>query len=493
MCASIYRVLDTQMLLREDGTPIWELADNDEIFDLSEAPESVGAAYMGRRIRQLAQFRSESLPYYEEPSYKALKEAGELVGFGATVLSLVEDLNKWASNLPPATDPAIRLLNQLNAKLREIHDFQLAAWVTEREQSLADLNAYAQTAIGSARDFAQALLTEVDPLGDPYYADVIHSAEHDSSVVVKQLMQPAFWMRPESTAAISTKGDPVPYPTGWMANMPDRAGTDEWNRVWDHRWALPALLYAIAARVIVLKARYAADLSVIPKVRQELEGYIEYLGNVWKRMDSGIRRGLEYADWTHRQRSDFSNKGWVPAFVVDLNGAEWIGGVADVYSLDEDDFAYWWNGPKPPAGEIANLGGTFEQQAAKFIHQVQAWGYSYVADAIGCHELMMFIGELWNIHDGNYRSLPFSNWQRLISDIISDADRRKDALIASLLSDRNPAPQAGRKESNAFYIYNALRSDRGEASKAIEQCAEDLIRIGRAKPPFRHSEGAPLP
>ncbi|WP_333740510.1 hypothetical protein [Streptomyces sp. IBSBF 2806] len=276
-----------------------------------------------------------------------MKEAGELVTLGVDLIGLATALEQWWSHTPPTEDPALKLLRQLSNKLQDIQDFELASWVTSREQHLATLHAYSHTAMMTAKEYAQIWWDWPgggEPLDEPYYAASIQSALHDSSLAVNELMQPASWMRPESIIAISDKGDPVPYPFGWMANMPDRAGRDGLFRVWDYRWTLPALMYAIAARVVVLKARYSpGQLPSTPGVTAELEGYIQYLGEIWKRMVAGIRRGRKYADWTPRQRSDYGNSGWVPAFAVDLNGGEWVGGLAYTYAFDNRS-QWHWNG-----------------------------------------------------------------------------------------------------------------------------------------------------
>ncbi len=92
----------------------------------------------------------------------------------------------------------------------------------------------------------------------------------------------------------------------------------------------------------------------------------------------------------------------------------------------------------------------------------------------------MFIGDLWNLHDGNYRSLPAA-WQHSVTGMIFQGDRRKDALEAALLADSYIELPPREKNVNAFHVYNALRSNRGEATKAVEQCVEELIRIGRCE------------
>ncbi|MFF9868800.1 hypothetical protein ACF1G0_25950 [Streptomyces sp. NPDC013953] len=473
-------MMDSQVYLREDGRFTNDPDDSDEVFDLSKAPDELGATYIGNRIRDAAHLR-EAMPWYEKPSYKAIKEALDLVSLGIGFVDFAISLYEWIDGAEGQADPAMQWLSELHRSMEEIQDFQLASWITSREENLVTLSAYASTALSTAATYMYALTHASDvSLDDPYWGSAMATASRDAEVAVKHLMKPAYWLRPQSMAAISTEGDPVPYPTGWMSQMPDRAADEGFHRVWDHRWALPGLLYAIAARISVLKAFYGpAELHNHPLVVAEVKSYIDYLGGIWLRMDAGIRRGLlRYSDFSPRQRSDFSTAGWVPAFAVDLNGAAWVGGIAFYPNLAKRNL-WRWNGPLPPSDIIPSSDGLdMIGWVEKFIWSVSAWSYSHVADAIGMSALMQYIGSLWNIIEPS-RRLPFVAWQHSVSEILSAEEEREGIVLAAAISDAAPAARSEERASNAFHVYNSLRSGRGEAAAVVEQCAGDLIRIGR--------------
>jgi hypothetical protein len=79
-------------------------------------------------------------------------------------------------------------------------------------------------------------------------------------------LESGLWLRPNSLKAISMYGDP----RSWMDLMPDRAELFSFNRVWDYRWALPAALYAITARLIILSV--AGEKSEITSL--EIKRYL---------------------------------------------------------------------------------------------------------------------------------------------------------------------------------------------------------------------------
>ena len=92
---------------------------------------------------------------------------------------------------------------------------------------------------------------------DPVWAAKIAIADRDSLLAAKTFsgdITRGFWMRPASQAAISRFGNPTDWYHGWMPHMSDRAEVNQFNNVWDYRWALPALIYAVIVRLVVLKA-----------------------------------------------------------------------------------------------------------------------------------------------------------------------------------------------------------------------------------------------
>jgi hypothetical protein len=483
MCATLYRFADTPIYLREDGTFARDGSEGDRILDLSEAPESVGVAYIGNHILRLAEFRSSGVPYYDEPSYKAMKEAVELVGMGVDLVGLAHSLHQWLSGDAPKQDPVMHHLAQLHAEMQKIQDFQLASWVSSREESLAALDAYSFAAIHTVNDLLQTALgargsTVPQLLEKPLWASRMALAENQSLLAVRQLMKDKpYWMRPYSLAAISVEGDPTLYYTGWQQHIPDRASVDGFKQVWDHRWAFPALLYAISSRVTVLKAYYGVDLELTPSAHQEIKSYISYLSDLWLKMYSGIRQ-LKFDSYSTAQITKLRSQGHVPVFAVDINGGRFIGGISFLGYFDKPK-SWLWTGPLPTA-DLTMSNGYSEADAKAWVDRISNWAYGYIANAIGLTELLRFASELHVLIDPS-RKQPFRNWQRTVDDMLSDERYLRAALMAAHIAELYPELHAGESASRAYYVYDALRVDDGEAAKAVDRCTEDLLRIGRTR------------
>jgi len=103
-------------------------------------------------------------------------------------------------------------------------------------------------------------------------------------------------MRPVSLAAISWASDPTHYYTGWMSHLPDRAEVNHFQQVWDYRWGQSALIYAIVARLIVLKAFETGLESERRLFCQEIKGYAKILSSVFSKRFSGIRTLNQLSD-----------------------------------------------------------------------------------------------------------------------------------------------------------------------------------------------------
>ncbi|MER6251382.1 hypothetical protein ABT224_08400 [Streptomyces sp. NPDC001584] len=475
MRASLYRVMGTQMCLREDGTFVWAPDASDVIRDISEAPGSLREIYVGNYIRKLAHFASPEAPWYDQPSYKVIKESVELVAMGVDLFGLAISLNTWISGAPSPQDPILRNLTQLHAEMKNIQDVQLASWVTSREENLAFLRAYSTTALRSVADVLQAIIdSKSSPqviLNQPYWAAKLALADNQSGLAVNTLMDPGYWMRPYSIPAISTKGDPTPYYTGWMSHIPDRAPVNGFNQVWDHRWALPALLYAVGVRISVLKVVHPFDIH--PAI-SEIQGYAQFLDNIWSRMYAGVRC-LKFDNYSASQIHELRQRGHVPTFAVDLNGGDFAGGIALMGQFDKP-YTWWWTGPLPEEEYIRPYPPT-EAGAKNFVQMIsETWGYNHICRSIGLPELLVFISELHALSDPS-RKLPFKDWHGLVTEIISDRARWKDVLVAASVSGSNPNLREDEKASRAFDIYCALHAGDGEAAEVVDQCAEELIRI----------------
>ncbi|MFD9082973.1 hypothetical protein [Streptomyces erythrochromogenes] len=480
MCALIYRALDSEVYLREDGTLTHCPGEGDEVRNLSEAPESMGPLYIGNRILQSPLFRSDD----EDPGLEALKESVEFVSLGIDLVTFAMALNGWLSGNTPGKDPNLILLERLHANMKKIQDFQLASWVTDRQETMDQLKADSYTAIQTVQGFfkaCNAAQTNVTAMleNNAFWANKMAIADTDTSKVVARLMSEGLWVRPYSVAALSNKSDPTDPRTGWMTHMADRAPQTGFNQVWDYRWALPALLYAMSARIGVMRAVHPA-LASTPEVVAEIKNYVAFLSGVWIRMSEGIRH-LEFQNYTAKQKSDLGHSGHVPVFGVDIYGGEYIGGTAALFKLRAPSKWYWWHGPRPPGSIFTSAVDVSTDWAGvkSFLITAGGWAQGQVAEAIGMFELLRYCAQLHVLIDPS-RRLPFIDWQRSVDEIASDEGCWRAALAAAQIAELIPDSGRDDRASRTFYIYDALRANHDQTAKSAGDCAAELLRIGVA-------------
>ena len=316
-------------------------------------------------------------------------EDHEVVGLGVDFMGLfelymngVKDLNDWITGKAPAPDPIIDALNKLHSKLNEINDTVLSTWVTQREDNLAFLLAHSSAALQTVLAFKQS----GSPHSDPQWAPKLAIADRDSLLAVQTFTNDwmgGFWLRPDSLKAMSWAGDPMSWTSGWMPHMPDRAEKLSFNRVWDPRWALPAAAYAIATRVAVMRIA-GNDTNVMI---QELQRYIEFIAQVFKKRESGVR---SVGTLTERQIQNIATMG-VPTAVADIYGGYYVGGLCDPMSF------FIFNAkdiPKPP-GFIVNTSGHMDAIFHNRDLLTKHW-QNHVKTRIGLLKLLELNGALDN-------------------------------------------------------------------------------------------------
>jgi hypothetical protein len=241
------------------------------------------------------------------------------------VVGLATWLNEEINGPLPTRNPLMELLNAIHAKLNQIEDFALAAWVTEREENIAFLLAHSTAALLTASTFLQSGASR----SDPEWAPKLALALRDSFVAVQTFtggFESGFWLRPDSVKAISLEGDPTQFLTGWMPHMLDRAERHSFNRVWDYRWGLPVALYTITARIVIL--RTAGEKNEV--IRQEIKRYNSFIAMVTRKMESGVRSVGALSD---ELLNRMANTIGVPIAVADIYGGYYLGGLSEPGSL----------------------------------------------------------------------------------------------------------------------------------------------------------------
>ena len=315
----------------------------------------------------------------------AIKGAKDLMEAARFVADFPNELNRFLGTAPAAPDPIVAALMTIQAALDALQDFALAQWVTEREDSLSLLRAHSSTALQTVNAFLQS----GQSLTSPEWAPRLALADRDSLIAVNTFvdsMEAGFWLRPNSLAAISWLRDPDSFASGWMPHIPDRAEPFPINRVWDYRWANPAMLYAIACRIAVMRG-----ISTPPdRFRAEVSRYNLFFARVFKKIESGVRA---HRALTPEQFNRIPTHG-MPMAVADIYGGYFVGGQFDPLFND-------FNGPLYPP-ELPTL--PFPKEL--LLHSAQTdimlrnrsividYFQAHVSISIGLSDLLMTAGTL---------------------------------------------------------------------------------------------------
>ena len=474
MSATKFRIPDTDLYLSEDGTfsPIVE--SGEAVLELtSENAELLHVVYHGQALKQLKFLSNSSTAHGDnkDPGMEVFKEGLEWFSLGIDFIEFAEKLNHWITGAHDAPDPVMESLKAVHEKLNKIYDFNLAAWVTSREENLAFLMAHSATSIQTANAFIQSKASRTDPV----WAAKIAIAERDSLLAVNTFsdVERGYWLRPDSLAAISWAGDPTSAYTGWMHHIPDRAEVNQFKQVWDYRWAQPAFLYTILARLIVLKAFETGTTAERRLYCQEIEGYRKRLGKVFSKRWSGIRTLEKLSDL---QRNVYLHTGRIPMVAVDIYGGDYLGGYFFNSNFKESFF---------PPGIAAPGMDSYLHPSRPFDliwveNNMRAfarhwWNLLYLRT--GLEDLLLFISELDAICDKPWFSSVFSDVQRKVRLVKTDDKARKDALVAAALSDFLPAGDEAANASRTHYLYEALNGNSDEAQKIIANSVRELYNL----------------
>lgn len=348
----------------------------------------------------------------------------------------------------------------------------MGAWVSSRQENLAFLLAHSSTAIHTANAFLQNKASR----NDPVWAAKIAIAERDSLLAVNTFSdtEGGYWLRPYSLAAMSWAGDPTDTYSGWMSHMPDRAEVNHLKQVWDYRWAQPALLYAIVARLIVLKAFETGTGDERRLYCQEIKRYVKLLGTIFSKRWSGIRMLERLSDL---QRYEYRSRGWVPMAAADIYGGDYIGGGFTTYKITEPGF--FPPGVAPPnmdTGRTRTAEERIEYNVWVFAHHW--WALLYLRT--GLEELLLIISELHSICDKPWFSRAYIDVHVKLSQANKDDKARKVAFAAVALSELVPANDEVANAARTHYLYEALRTGGDQTQAILAKCVQDLSYLTEA-------------
>jgi len=315
---------------------------------------------------------------------EGIKKAKEIVETSHSTATFPDTLNKLVSG--PGPNPILGSLELLHGALANLQDFALAAWTTAREESLAHLRAESTAALLLVNEFLQA----GSPFDDPLFIEKLGHADALSLVpatLFSSDLDGSFWLRPNSLAAISWAGDP----NDWMVHLADRAPVDASGRVWDHRWALPAAVYAITARIAVLRVAVPDRTTRILELRR----YNTFIAKAFQARERGVRVLKEMSP----QQLDQVPTHQIPIAVADIHGGFFVGGRFGPFFNPGSSSILPFPPPIPELPfpeELFMPGATIEANVSNH-RLITNYARNYVSIRIGQPDLLMFAGVLENL------------------------------------------------------------------------------------------------
>jgi hypothetical protein len=453
------------------------ISDSDTVIDFARGGE-FGKRYLGQSLAVY------SVTTRERKEAKAVQLAGGFLKMIPYVKPLGEAI-EWGGKVyeflqPSELDPIITALAEVDAELRRIRDENLAAWVSAREASLADLRGTAAAALQTTASFLNLRGTREDPVWAPRIAN----AYSESKRAVESLagdIDSGHWMRPDSLGAISWAGDPTDWRRGWMPHIPDRAAQDAYRRVWDYRWALPALTYAIAVRVFVLRTFSQGSAREENEIKAELRRYVKLLEQVFRKRWEGIRtlNRLNDAQW-----NTYATSARVPLVAVDLYGGDFQAGVY------EYPWRYQEHLPFGFSVESASLRPHPVHTREGVDHNVGIFArhwWNLLFLRTGGEDLLLYISEL-QMH----ANPPASAGQRSFADVVEHMRdlQVRDATLAVTLSDLVAGESDGAdvRLTRMAAIAAALEAGTQNTESLVRDFAGSLARTGESLRYYRRPQ-----
>lgn len=222
---------------------------------------------------------------------KAAQTVNQVVGAISTAVGwvgTVQSALQLVGFLRPAPNPFDTLYERLQRDLRTLLTATLAGATEERLRDVAEQGALARTSAQHANEH----LLNGRPT-DPFATQRLAIADANSLQVMNVLSDPAWWLRTYDPSQAAVYGAPIPGPT--VIGHSDLWPVSTWAQppsaglIWDYRHILPVYLRAMAARIVVLKARAIDGNQFQAIAGAELRGYVEFLRAQHDRINAAIR------------------------------------------------------------------------------------------------------------------------------------------------------------------------------------------------------------
>jgi hypothetical protein len=234
---------------------------------------------------------------------ESAKVIGDVVGAVSTVVSwvgTVQSALKLVGFIKPEPNPFDTLYQRIQNDLKQLLTSTLAGATEERLRDVAEQLAIARTAAQNANEYI--LLGQPN---DEFQINRLAIADRDSLQVMNLLAAPEWWLRsfdPSPAAIIGPQivksGDLSglqTYDYWWHPAENDLPASGYFDPpspsnglIWDYRHILPVYLQAVAARLVVLRARAATTNAFLQLAKSEVPGYVAFLNQQYSRIKESI-------------------------------------------------------------------------------------------------------------------------------------------------------------------------------------------------------------
>ena len=310
----------------------------------------------------------------------AVGYAKEAIGMVSTVMSWVGTAQKalqLVGLVNSAPNPFDTLYSRIQADMRVLLTATIAGATEERLRDVAEHAAMARAAAIHANEYIVSGRPQTT-----FHLDRLAHADTNSLLAMQTLASDAYWQRTYDPTPAVVRGRAIrvqdhPFFSGltWWGEISPAAPSG--GLIWDYRHALPAYLQALAARLVVLKARATtfAEFRAIESTTGEIAGYIAFLESIWSRIYGAIRQKTI----NPVKPADRDKPVWGGGLMTSVGAVEIYTGLRDWTWFDS------FEQPVPPA----TLGQMYDQYIAE--HQASK---VRLVEALGLNHLSAIIDDL---------------------------------------------------------------------------------------------------
>jgi hypothetical protein len=392
-------------------------------------------------------------------------------GYGA-IITLGVELLKWMSKgggSGSGTDPLLAALQRIDARLKRIENEQVAEFKLSRKSTLELLQGRSGTAMWNAQEYMALGRPQ-----DTFSLNKMAIANFESQASAQTLVQNidgAFWQRPNNPLYLAT--NPTSYYDSWMPHMPDDRAPVSDGLTWDYRWALPAVLHIISARVTVLKALGDRSFDAGTAGGNEIMRYVKFIEQVRKRITAGLR-ALTYV--RPEVLDMYPTMGRAPVAVGDIYTGRGLAAVVYTPHWTKDWFQPRLPWPVPSYRITASPRNA--QELTTNVEVVESFWWSVLYASTGIPELERYEGEL--------RGLVKKGWGSQIVPELQNPYRSVTAAAASsakALIDMTATDDRASDARRAFRVYKALRDD-SQARGRVGSFVDELLDLPSSRVEF---------